>query len=70
MSTAARRATHSASGGLPAVGTSVLVWIGPYRHVGTVVEHRNGRAWVEILINGTEDPRHLLLSADQLEYPE
>lgn len=69
MSTASSRA-RAAGGKLPSVGTSVLVWIGPYRHRGTVVEHRNGRAWVEILIEGTEDPRHMLLAAEQLEYPD
>lgn len=70
MSTASPRAARPAGGGLPAVGTAVLVAIGPWRHRGTVVDHRNGQAWVEFLIEGTEDPRHMLLSADQLEYPD
>lgn len=68
MTTAAQRA-RAATARLPAVGTAVLVWIGPRRHAGTVVDHRNGQAWVEFLINGTVEPRHILLSADELEYP-
>jgi hypothetical protein len=68
MTTAGRR-TASTKSGLPAVGTAVLVRFGKYRHPGTVLEHRNGQAWVEFFINGTEEPRHMLRSAEQLEYP-
>ena len=69
MTSAAPRTAGGRSGALPAVGTAVLVRLAKYRHLGTVIEHRNGQAWVEFVINGTEEPRHILLSADELEYP-
>ena len=70
MTSAAPHTAGGRPGALPAVGTAVLVRLGKYRHLGTVIEHRNGRAWVEFVINGTEEPRHMLRSADQLEYPQ
>lgn len=69
MTSAAPRTAGGRPGRLPAIGTAVLVQVGGYRHAGAVVDHRNGQAWVEFLINGTEEPRHILLSADELEYP-
>ncbi|MGQ0464788.1 MAG: hypothetical protein ACT4QG_05665 [Sporichthyaceae bacterium] len=52
---------------LPAVGSPVVVSIGPYRHRGIVLEHRRGRAWVEVHIEGAEEPRHALLAPSELE---